>query len=86
MIPMKLPREEKLALIEALQTFFEEERSESLGMLGAEQLIDFMIQELGPILYNRAIFDARTLMNDRMVQLEDELYSLEKPNKYKTNR
>jgi uncharacterized protein (DUF2164 family) len=78
-ISIKLPKEEKDELIKNVQAYFEEERSETIGNLGAEQFIDFMIKELGPYIYNKAIADSRLLINEKMVQIEDELYTLEKP-------
>ncbi|WP_308858173.1 DUF2164 domain-containing protein [Paenibacillus sp. R14(2021)] len=76
---IKLPREQKEALIRSLQTYFEEERSETIGELGAETLIDFMIGELGPYMYNQALADARKLIQEKMAQIDDELYAIEKP-------
>ncbi|MFD0674923.1 DUF2164 domain-containing protein [Cohnella sp. GCM10027633] len=79
MIPIKLPREDKLQLVHRVQHFFETERGESIGELAAEQLIDFMLLEAGPYLYNAALADARNAFQEKMNQLEDELYALEKP-------
>jgi len=79
MIPIKLPKEDKTEIIKSVQTYFEQERSESIGDLGAEQLIDFFMKELGPYIYNKAIDDARLLIKERINQIEDELYTLEKP-------
>ncbi|MBW7473890.1 DUF2164 domain-containing protein [Paenibacillus oenotherae] len=78
-ISIKLPKEEKDAIINSVQAYFEEERSETIGALAAEQLIDFMIQELGPYVYNKAIADSRQLITEKTAQIEDELYSLEQP-------
>lgn len=78
-ISIKLPKEEKEEMIKNVQSYFEQERSETIGNLGSEQLIDFMIKELGPYIYNKAITDARALINEKIVQIEDELYTLEKP-------
>ncbi|QJD83206.1 DUF2164 domain-containing protein [Cohnella herbarum] len=78
-IILKLPREEKDEIVRSVQAYFEDERSETIGALGAEQLIDFMIKELGPYLYNKALADARTVINEKYNQLDDELYTLEKP-------
>lgn len=75
----KMSREQKAAIAEKVQAYFEEERSESIGQLAAEQLIDFMIGELGPPLYNQAIADARAMIAEKMAQIDDELYTLEKP-------
>ena len=76
---IKLPREEKEQIIDSVKAYFEQERSESIGDLAAEQLIDYMMQELGPYIYNKAVADARVLINEKMNQMEDEMYSLEKP-------
>jgi uncharacterized protein (DUF2164 family) len=77
--PIKLPKEEKAEMIKNVKAYFEEERSETIGDLGAEQFIDFMIKELGPYIYNKGVADARALLNEKMAQMEDELYTLEKP-------
>jgi uncharacterized protein (DUF2164 family) len=78
-ISIKLPKEEKDEIVKSVQTYFEEERSETIGALGAEQLIDFMIKELGPYIYNKAIADTRIIINEKNNQIDDELYTLEKP-------
>lgn len=79
MLMMKLPKEQKDELVERVQAFFELERSETIGSIAAEQLLDFMIKEIGPHLYNHAIKDARKTVVERMQTMEDELYALEKP-------
>lgn len=78
-VSIKLPKEEKQELIRSVQAYFEEERSETIGDLAAEQFLDFMMKELGPYIYNKAISDARLLVNEKFNQMEDELYTLEKP-------
>ena len=79
MLMMKLQKEQKEQMTERIQEYFELERSETIGSIAAEQLLDFMLQELGPHLYNHAINDARKAVLERMQTLEDELYALEKP-------
>ncbi|TDF95155.1 DUF2164 domain-containing protein [Paenibacillus piri] len=78
-IAIKIPKEQKTEMIRDVQAYFEEERSESIGDLGAEQFIDYMIKVLGPHIYNQAIEDSRKLISEKMNQLDDELYTLEKP-------
>ncbi|MNP75296.1 hypothetical protein D3C76_1723360 [compost metagenome] len=78
MLTIKLPKEQKAEIIRSVQAYFEDERSESIGELAADQLIDFMMHELGPFIYNKAVDDSRKLNKEKMLQLEDELYVLEK--------
>lgn len=77
-IGIKMPREQKTGIIHSVQGYFERERAEHIGDLGAEQLIDFMIQELAPYIYNKALEDAKHVIYEKMNQIEDELYTLEK--------
>lgn len=78
MLMMKLPKEQRELLTARIRQYFELERSETIGSIAAEQLLDFMIEEIGPHVYNHAIQDARKIVLDRMQSLEDELYALEK--------
>lgn len=77
--PKKLTREEKNLLVANVQAYFLDERDEEIGNLAAEQLLDFMLQELYPYIYNQAISDARVMINKKFAQIEDELYTLERP-------
>lgn len=79
LLNLKFPKENKGAIIESIQAYFWEEHAEEMGSLAAEQLLEFMVKEIGPYIYNLAIKDAREMIGDRMLVLEDELYSLEKP-------
>ncbi|OEG00182.1 hypothetical protein BHF71_06040 [Vulcanibacillus modesticaldus] len=79
MMNLKLRREHKDVLIVKLQEYYQTERSEEIGSIAAEGFIEFMIRELGPYIYNQAINDARTLINEKMLSIEDDLYALEKP-------
>jgi uncharacterized protein (DUF2164 family) len=38
-----------------------------------------MIKQLGPIIYNQAIHDARTVVMQQMERMEEEIYALEQP-------
>jgi uncharacterized protein (DUF2164 family) len=63
----------KAQLIYDLQNFFEREREEELGRVGAEVFLDFILKEMGPMFYNQALIDAHTLMTERI----DDIYVLE---------
>jgi uncharacterized protein (DUF2164 family) len=76
---MKIPRAHKELLLNKIQSYFESERSEEIGELAAESLLDFMMKQLGPIIYNQAIRDARTVIMQQMERIEEEVYALERP-------
>ena len=76
---VRLTREQKEWLINQIQSYFETERSENIGELAAGNLLEFMIEQLGPYVYNQAIGDARVLAMQQMERVEEEMYALEKP-------
>ena len=47
---------------------------ERIGQLPAGVLLDFFIEEIGPVIYNKAISDAQTRIQQRAADLEAELY------------
>lgn len=76
---MKLSTVEKQRIIPLIQNYFEEERDEEIGNLAAEFLLDFFVEEVGALIYNRAIADVRKYLKAELEDLEYGLYELEKP-------
>ncbi len=81
MIP-KISKEQKMHIIRQIQQYFRDERGEEIGDLAAEFLIDFMIQQLGPVLYNQAIDDVQAVLNQRMAAFEEDVDALKRPVKF----
>lgn len=77
MLKLKISRDRKEKLIESVQAYFEKAHGERLGSIAAELLLDHIVAEAGPVIYNQAISDARAMLTDRFAALEDELYALE---------
>lgn len=76
MFAIKLLREQKLLLIERVKAYFYEQRSEEIGDLQAELLLEFMLRELGPTIYDKALDDAIRAVGERMLSLEDDLHAM----------
>lgn len=71
-----LTKEEKTKSINSLIAYFESERNEAIGVIAAEELIDFLIKDLGTNIYNKAIEDAKTTIKSESERLEYELNNL----------
>lgn len=61
-------------LLLRLQGFFRSEFEEEMSPFRAEQLLDFFLETLGPQVYNQAVQDARRYMQERLDDLEGEVY------------
>ena len=61
--------------IASIQRYFEENMPEPIGDLPAGMLLDFFMEEIGPVIYNRAIADAQARMAVRVSDMSGELYA-----------
>jgi uncharacterized protein (DUF2164 family) len=65
--------------VAALRSYFAEHLDEEIGDLKAGLLLDFILTELGPTVYNQAIADARAFFEERSGDLAAVCYREEFP-------
>lgn len=75
-VNITLTGEEKHQLIQEIVYYFESERDEKLGIIGSEKILDFFMDTLGVLIYNRALDDAKRWYDKRMEDVEADYYSL----------
>jgi uncharacterized protein (DUF2164 family) len=66
-------------LLRALQSYFDDNFDEPLSVFRAEGLLDFLLAELGPTVYNQGVRDACAAMQEKLLDLEGEVYEREAP-------
>ncbi len=76
---MKLSDERREMLVLAAQALFKEEFERDLSVFQAERLIDFFLGHLGPSVYNQAVQDARVYFQQKLEDLEGEVYEPDEP-------
>jgi uncharacterized protein (DUF2164 family) len=74
MVTLELDKQQRAAAVSSLKRYFEE-NLDSIGDLPAGQLLNFFLEEIGPVIYNRAIGDAQIRLTQRVTDLNGELYS-----------
>lgn len=74
---MKFGRDTEKALVSSIKRFFLEELEQDIGDLKALQVLEFCAREVGPSIYNQAISDAQTLLQERVADLSGVLYEPE---------
>lgn len=72
----RLSDEESKLAKEALILFFERERDEKIGLIAAEQILNFFLQSVGGKLYNMGIEDAKKALENRVDELKFDLDDL----------
>ena len=72
-----LPDETRTEVIAALKRYFSDEREEEIGDLQAAFLLDFILKEVGPSIYNQAIKDAQASLQRTVTDLDLTLHEPE---------
>ncbi len=75
MTTIDISKQARADAIASIQRYFEENMPEPIGELPAGLLLNFFLEEVGPAIYNRAIADAQARMQQRVVDLNGELYA-----------
>lgn len=75
MISLELPKPARTTAIASIQRYFEENLPDPIGTLPAGLLLNFFLEEVGPAIYNQAISDAQTRLQQRLADLSGELYA-----------
>jgi uncharacterized protein (DUF2164 family) len=71
---IELEKREREQALASIKRYFEEEL-EPIGDLPAGLLLNFLLEEIGPVIYNRAIADAQTRLATRVADLNGELFA-----------
>jgi uncharacterized protein (DUF2164 family) len=63
--------------IASIKQYARENLEQALGDLQAGLLLDYVLTEIGPSIYNRAIQDAQVYLQDRLTDLEGVCFEKE---------
>ncbi len=74
---LEISKSSRTEAIASLKRYSRENMPEPLGELGAGLLLDFFIEEVGPLIYNQAIADAQQRMAQLASELNGDLYTEE---------
>lgn len=72
---IELTKEAKQTALESLQKYFAENMDEPLGNLAGGALLSFILEEIGPSLYNKGVADAQERMQARIGELDYEVHA-----------
>jgi uncharacterized protein (DUF2164 family) len=76
---IELTKEARQNAIESIQKYFEVNMDEPIGNLAAGALLGFMLEEIGPSIYNKGVADAQERMQARLSELDYEVHADEFP-------
>ncbi|MBN1857669.1 DUF2164 domain-containing protein [Candidatus Bipolaricaulota bacterium] len=65
--------------IASIKRYFEEHLDQRVGDLKASMVLDFCLKEIGPVVYNQAILDAQSYLENSVAEIESTCYEPEFP-------
>lgn len=74
MSEIKLSEERRAALIRDIQSSFSADLDEDISAFKAEQILDLMVNAIGPAIYNQAVQDVRAHLQIKLDDLDGEVY------------
>lgn len=72
---IELSREDRQQAIDSMRKYFELNLDGKLGTLAANNLLDFIVEEIGPSLYNKGVADAQAKMQARLAEIDGEVHA-----------
>ena len=73
-MPIELPKEARQEAIASIERWFRENMEEKIGNIAAGALLNFFLEEVGPSIYNRAVADAQSRIQDMVLELDSSCY------------
>ena len=82
MSDIKFSAAEKDLIVRRIQLYFSDELKQTIGRFDAEFLLDFFAGEIGGYFYNRGLYDAQAILAQRMDDVAEAIFELEKPTEH----
>jgi uncharacterized protein (DUF2164 family) len=74
---IELSKEDREQAISSIQRYFEQHMEEKIGNIAASGLLGFLLEEIGPSIYNKAVADAQERIQARVSELDFEVHEEE---------
>ena len=80
---IEFSKDEKSIIVNKVKLYFREELEQDIGQFDAEFLVDFFAEEIGAFFYNRGLYDAQAILEQRLESINEAIYELEKPTAFR---
>lgn len=75
---IEFSKDERKALIQRIQSYFQDELDQDIGQFQAGFLLDFFADDIGPYFYNQALLDAQAAVELRLESVNEDIDGLMK--------
>ena len=69
-----LPKDARQQAITSIERYFREHMDEPIGNVAAAGLLGFLLEEIGPVIYNQAVQDVQERLRQRVEEIDLEVH------------
>lgn len=73
-MPIEIPKEAHTQAVQSIERYFREHMDEPIGNMAAGGLLGFFLEELGPLVYNKAVSDVQARLQARVMEVDIEVH------------
>jgi uncharacterized protein (DUF2164 family) len=71
---IEISPEQRKEAIASIERYFRENMEDKIGNIAAGALLGYFLEELGPIVYNRAVSDVQERLQARVMEVDIEIH------------
>ena len=71
---IELNKDARQVAISSIERYFRENMDEPIGNVAAAGLLGFMLEEIGPAIYNQAVMDVQERLQARVAEVDLEVH------------
>ena len=71
---IEISPEQRQEAIASIERYFREQMDEKIGNIAAGALLGFLLEEIGPIIYNQAVADVQERLQARVAEVDIEVH------------
>lgn len=68
-----LSKDDRAQAVASIERWFREYMEQSIGNVTAGEFLDFLLEDMGPVIYNQGVADAQARMQERVAELDAEV-------------
>ena len=71
---IEISKEARNEAIESIKRYFRENLDQEIGNLAAGELLGFFLEDVGPVVYNKAVADVQERLQARIMEVDMEIH------------
>ena len=71
---LEISKEARKEAIASIERYFQENMEERIGNIAAGALLGFILEEIGPLVYNQAVAEVQERLQSRISEIDIEIH------------